>query len=333
MKPHLVIIGAGLSGLSCALFLQDRFDITILEARERIGGRIASLGGHDLGPTWIWPHHTDILILLRALEIPTYPQYESGHALYQTPTQIESFRPQRDMRYRIEGSVGRLIQTLHDKLHVTTKLSTPVTAIKSEGEKIQIETDKQAYVAEYVISTLPPRLTLRDIAFDPPLLPEIITRFEQTSTWMGHSAKCIITYDKAFWREMGLSGFVFSHTGPLAEIHDACTSQSAALFGFCNRVDLPTFHSDVKRQLTALFGKQASEIRHIHALDWKSERYTSTLADARPTSSHDDYGMDFDIYDGRLFFAGTETSYSQGGYLEGALRSAMRVAAKLTQKY
>ena len=36
----VVIVGAGISGLSCAVSLSDHCDVTILEARDRVGGRI-----------------------------------------------------------------------------------------------------------------------------------------------------------------------------------------------------------------------------------------------------------------------------------------------------
>lgn len=42
-KPEIIIIGAGASGLSAALRLTDQYHVTILEARNRIGGRIHTL--------------------------------------------------------------------------------------------------------------------------------------------------------------------------------------------------------------------------------------------------------------------------------------------------
>ncbi|KAJ5341179.1 hypothetical protein N7541_010303 [Penicillium brevicompactum] len=58
MSKHVGIIGAGLSGLRCAdILIQNGARVTILEARDRIGGRVhqSSVGNHvvDLGPNWI----------------------------------------------------------------------------------------------------------------------------------------------------------------------------------------------------------------------------------------------------------------------------------------
>lgn len=40
-KYHVCVIGAGISGLRCAdLLLQHNIQVTILEARDRIGGRV-----------------------------------------------------------------------------------------------------------------------------------------------------------------------------------------------------------------------------------------------------------------------------------------------------
>lgn len=54
----IIIIGAGISGISCAKHLQDsKSEIIVLEARDRIGGRIHSIDFEteifDLGASWI----------------------------------------------------------------------------------------------------------------------------------------------------------------------------------------------------------------------------------------------------------------------------------------
>ncbi|KAH7148491.1 hypothetical protein EDB81DRAFT_464528 [Dactylonectria macrodidyma] len=58
-KPHVAVVGAGLAGLRCAdILLQYGFKVTIVEARDRIGGRLHQEtlpNGHlvDIGPNWI----------------------------------------------------------------------------------------------------------------------------------------------------------------------------------------------------------------------------------------------------------------------------------------
>ena len=45
-KPHIVVIGAGASGLGAARYLTNtkKYKVTVLEARDRTGGRV-------------WTHH------------------------------------------------------------------------------------------------------------------------------------------------------------------------------------------------------------------------------------------------------------------------------------
>lgn len=57
--PHVAVVGAGFAGLRCAdVLLQCGFKVTILEGRNRVGGRVYQHrlpNGHmaDLGPNWI----------------------------------------------------------------------------------------------------------------------------------------------------------------------------------------------------------------------------------------------------------------------------------------
>jgi monoamine oxidase len=44
MSHRVCIIGAGISGLRCAsVLLENSYDVTIIEARDRIGGRVRSM--------------------------------------------------------------------------------------------------------------------------------------------------------------------------------------------------------------------------------------------------------------------------------------------------
>ncbi|KAF3018162.1 hypothetical protein E8E14_010376 [Neopestalotiopsis sp. 37M] len=105
-KPRVAIVGAGLAGLRCASILleRDEFDVTLIEGRDRIGGRVHQIklpgSGHvvDCGPNWI--HGTEdnpILDIANAAQIPlsrwdenTYIYDEDGGLLAQSDSDIYS---------------------------------------------------------------------------------------------------------------------------------------------------------------------------------------------------------------------------------------------------
>lgn len=81
----VVIIGAGLSGLTTARDLQlaGNASFLVLEARDRVGGRTLNQdlgGGHvtDAGGQWIGPGQTVVADLARQLGVGTFPTYYAG---------------------------------------------------------------------------------------------------------------------------------------------------------------------------------------------------------------------------------------------------------------
>ncbi len=54
MQQKIVVIGAGLSGLYSAFLLQGLgYDVVIVEARDRVGGRTFTDNNVDLGGQWV----------------------------------------------------------------------------------------------------------------------------------------------------------------------------------------------------------------------------------------------------------------------------------------
>ncbi|WP_396129170.1 NAD(P)-binding protein [Exiguobacterium mexicanum] len=80
MNPSIAIIGAGVSGLYAAPLLTEKgYDVPVFEARNRIGGRVLSHNGFDLGPTWYWPEtETTITQLVDQLGLQAFSQYTAG---------------------------------------------------------------------------------------------------------------------------------------------------------------------------------------------------------------------------------------------------------------
>ena len=80
-----IVVGAGFAGLSAARKLATDHDVLVLEARERVGGRIeaGTLAGVriDLGGMWVGPTQTELLALADAFSIETYPTFLEGRGV------------------------------------------------------------------------------------------------------------------------------------------------------------------------------------------------------------------------------------------------------------
>ena len=350
-----VIIGAGLSGLYAAYNLrQSGAECVLLEARDRLGGRIfspkpATLAAtpsarYDLGAAWVWPSFQPLIHqLIETLGLSVFPQFTEGAALYQEHPSAELLQIQgpspHEASKRLVSGAGYLIDTLSTHIparHI--RLNQQVTGIENTGKNLKISVNHeggQYTLAAYrVILAMPPHQIATHIQFTPDLPTALKNWLETTPTWMAAHAKLIALYSRPFWREQGLSGECFSRHAPLTEIYDASPAQNGpyALFGFygfnaSERLDIGQ-ESLVKQgiaQLANTFGKQASQPLEYFFKDWSRSPFTATLADQDALRTHPEYGLGAlarSYWDNQLILAGSETAPLHGGYLEGALEAA-----------
>lgn len=103
-KPRVAILGGGLAGLSTAIaLLAHSIPVTIFEARNRLGGRVAQSSslGHpvDLGPNWIHGGGSGNPILSFARETGTeVRELEEGEAVFDSEGVRLSDREARELR-------------------------------------------------------------------------------------------------------------------------------------------------------------------------------------------------------------------------------------------
>ncbi|HLX55244.1 MAG TPA: FAD-dependent oxidoreductase, partial [Aquella sp.] len=76
---HCLVIGAGVAGLYSAFLLTKLgFSVTVLEARDRVGGRTYSVDGVDLGGSWVSTQQPHVYQLCQELGLKLIPQHEEG---------------------------------------------------------------------------------------------------------------------------------------------------------------------------------------------------------------------------------------------------------------
>ncbi len=85
----VIVVGAGLAGLAAArILVAAGIDVTVVEARDRVGGRTESGVTADgtpieLGGQWIGPTQNRMYELVDELGLETFPTYNTGEMLLQ----------------------------------------------------------------------------------------------------------------------------------------------------------------------------------------------------------------------------------------------------------
>lgn len=86
-RHDVLVVGAGLAGLGAARALHtDGFDVLVLEARDRVGGKThsthtASDDVVEYGGQWVGADQDRVLALVDEFDIDTRPQYHEGTAV------------------------------------------------------------------------------------------------------------------------------------------------------------------------------------------------------------------------------------------------------------
>lgn len=338
---EVIIIGAGLTGLCAAYYFKKRgVNARILEARDRIGGRILTVRDEqgtaiEMGATWLGNKHQHLTNLLKELKIGVFEQYLGPTAIYEpistSPPQLAQLPDNPDPSYRIERGSSKMIACLAGKLGSDQIiLDQVVKTVRWEGHQFELKTQDAVYKANYVLSTLPPRLLVQSIDWEPALPASLMEIATQTHTWMGESIKVGFSFKAPFWKKGGTSGTMFSNVGPVSELYDHTNVAEThfALKGFLNGA----YHSAGKakrkelilNQLSRYYGEAVAHFQSYQELVWSKEPFTYVPYEAyilpHQNNGHTIFRQPY--FDGRLWIGGSETAAAYPGYMDGAVQSA-----------
>ncbi|MDQ1402708.1 MAG: monoamine oxidase [Actinomycetota bacterium] len=262
-----------------------------------------------------------------------------GHGSINTLFSIEG-GSQENM---VVGGAGSIARRVADDLGAAVRLNAPVRSIHQTTDRVTVEAGEASDIvvdSRRAVVTVPPALVL-DIDFDPVLPDDRRTLYSQAVA--GPESKTIIVYDEPFWRTDGFSGQSAQPRSASEVTLDASPASGSpgviASFTFgavADRID--TLPPAERRQavldaLTARFGPKAASPSEFIETAWWKEEWTRGCSMAHlPPGVLTRFGHLLREPFGRVHWAGTETSTTSHGAIDGAVRSGERAAAEILDR-
>uniref|UniRef100_A0A646QEF0 Amine oxidase n=1 Tax=Hemiscolopendra marginata TaxID=943146 RepID=A0A646QEF0_9MYRI len=241
------------------------------------------------------------------------------------------------------GGSQQISEKLAAKLKDKVQLQKPVVGVDQIQQTMVITTlDGHKYRSEYVINAIPPPLLMK-IHFNPPL-PTLKNQFIQRVP-MGSVIKCIVYYEKCFWREKGMCGSTLidseDDNHPLVFTLDDTKPDGShpAIIGFIAAEKarrLSELSQDGRKQricesLAEIFNcVEALKPIHYEEKNWLNEQYSGgCYTSMYPPGCMIHYGRVLREPSSRIYFAGTETATQWAGYMDGAVSAGERAAREV----
>jgi monoamine oxidase len=235
---------------------------------------------------------------------------------------------------RFPAGTQQLAIRMADELGARVRLSSPVRRIVDDGDGTVVHTDAGATPARAVVVAIPPQHRAA-IAFEP-ALPEQFTAL--VHHWpQGSLSKAYAAYETPFWRADGRSGEAISDEGPVFITFDVSPGDDGPgiLLGFTDPRTFDPLPADQRRAralecFATLFGDAARAPVDYVDHRWGREEFAPGGPTAAvPPGSWTSYGPWLRKPVGDVFWAGTETADEWTGFLDGAVRSGLRVAGEV----
>ena len=356
----IIVIGAGMSGLVAAYELvRVGHDVTILEARDRIGGRVLTIrspfsNNHfaEGGAARIKPSHNLTLGYANHFNLNLDPFYATSgdyvnmsngnREIISNNTYLNTSYGSilRNEYLKIRGGSDLLPRSFYNSSALSNKiyLGVPVTSIHQQNNNVTVQTSNgNQFIADRVLCTVPITV-LNKIQFTPPLSPE-----KQTAMNGGYryapSTRVYMQFQNRFWENESLNGWgnsdipeeIWQPTWDLAG--STGIIMSYLRWTPAEEMDALSEEERINYILSRwenIFPGATSTLQNGMSQSWAEEEW-SKGAWASPTGSQDAaLANHIGLAEDRIHFAGEHAS-DDHGWMQGALFSGLRAAAEINE--
>jgi monoamine oxidase len=237
--------------------------------------------------------------------------------------------------HRFLGGAHQLAVALAGGLGAAVQLAAPVAAIEAEGRGFAVRGPAGAHRARHVVLAIAPPLAVPIC----PALPALPAPLRQLAGAMhaGAVVKCFAAYDRAFWRDAGLSGEAYCPHGIVRAVVDATPEIDrgpGVLLAFLVGDPAAGWHArdpgERRRELLAslgsVFGEPAGAPIDTLEADWSIDPWSAGCVASTPPGALTRGAGAWRGSFGGLHLAGTETAIRWPGYMEGAIEAGERAA-------
>lgn len=353
----IVIIGAGLSGLVTAYELdKSGFDVTVLEAQARAGGRILTVRDFDdnlyaeAGAARIFHNHDLTLRFVDEFKLPLAPFYPTEQRFLRMKNgkseaiswdkyadETETVMTLEKPKYwqRIAGGNDLLPRAFEQKLNGKIKYSTPVVKIEQTAKEVRVTfLEKGKYEtlsSDYLVCTIPFTM-LRKIEISPKFPDDKMQAIENLQ--YDSASRVLLQTRRRFWAGKKLNGFASGEE--FAEIWHSTYGQNGTrgvlqsyLRGFFSLALTrlaPAERIEVTlKSLEKLFPEIRANFEKGYSKCWSEDPWVlGAWAHAANTKQAETVAR----AENRVFFAGEHAS-NFSSWMQGALQSGLRVVEEI----